>query len=92
MVKMLHKCKVHVNIKQSGWGVEISKPAVGANGVQTYTGLQNKPPCNTPYSVVNANLRKWERKHAVSAKGAQTSTVQQAQTPLNLGLLKRIKA
>ena len=44
------------------------------------------------YSAVNVSLRKWERKHAVSAKGTQTSTVEQAQTPLNLALLKRIKA
>ena len=48
-----------MNMKQRGWGVEIWKPAVGANGAQTCTGLQINPPCTTPYSAVNANLRKF---------------------------------
>ena len=74
-----------MNIKQSGWGVELSKPAIGADCVQTCTGLQNKSPCNTSYSAVYANLRKWERKHVVSAKSTQISTVQQERSPLNLG-------
>ena len=47
-----------MNMKQRGWGVEIWKPAVGANGAQTCTGLQAKPRCYTLYSAVNANLRK----------------------------------
>ena len=39
MVEMLHFCKVHTNMKQRGWEVEIWKPAVSANGTQTCTGL-----------------------------------------------------
>ena len=48
-----------MNLKQRGWEVEIRKPAVGANGAQTCTGLQTNPPCTTPYSAVNANLCKF---------------------------------
>ena len=48
-----------MNVKQRGWGVEIWKPAVGESGVQTCTGLQNKPVCSTRYSAVNANMRKF---------------------------------
>ena len=47
-----------MNTKHRGWGVEICKPAVVANGVQTCTGLQIKPLCFTPYSAVSVNLRK----------------------------------
>ena len=48
-----------MNMKERGWGVEIWRPAVGANGAKTCTGLQIKPVCSTPYSVVYANLRKF---------------------------------
>ena len=46
-----------MNIKQGGWGVEKQKPAVGAKGVQSCTGLQTKPSATAPCNVVNANLR-----------------------------------
>ena len=59
MVQMLHYCKVHLNMKQTGWGVEIWKPAVGVNGTQTCKGLQTKALCSTPYSAVFANLSKF---------------------------------
>ena len=48
-----------MNMKQRGWGVEIWKPAVGSNGIQTCTGLQIKPRFSSPESAVNANLRKF---------------------------------
>ena len=47
-----------MNMKQSGWGVEI-KSAVGANGAQTCMVLETKPPCTTPYIAVNSNLSKF---------------------------------
>ena len=59
MVDMLHLCKVHMTMKQRGYGVEIWKPVVGVNGAQTCTGLKTKPVCSTAYSAVNANSRKF---------------------------------
>ena len=47
-----------MNMKQSGWGVELWKSAVGAHGAQTCTVLETKPPCTTPYIDVNSNFRK----------------------------------
>ena len=46
-----------MNMKQSGWRVEIWKSAVGANGAQTCTVLETKPTCTTQYIAVNSNLR-----------------------------------
>ena len=48
-----------MNMKLRGWGVEKRKHTVGAKGAQTCTGLQTKPSPTAPYSVVNANLRKF---------------------------------
>ena len=48
-----------MNIKQKESGVEIRRYAVGANDAQTCTELQAKPLCSTPYSAVNAKLRKF---------------------------------
>ena len=49
-----------MNMKQRGWGVEIRKPAVSANGVKTCMGLQTKPLCSTPYIAVYVNLRTFD--------------------------------
>ena len=41
------------------WVVEKWKPAVGAKGAQTCTGLQTKTSPTAPYCAVHANLRKF---------------------------------
>ena len=46
-------------MKLRGCGVEKQKLAVGAKCAQTCMGLQTKTSPTAPYSVVNANLRKF---------------------------------
>ena len=48
-----------MNMKKSGWGVEIWKSAVGANGAQTCTVMETKLTYTTPYIAVNSNFRKF---------------------------------
>ena len=62
-------------MKPTGWGVEILKPAVGSKGAQTCTGLQTKPSPTAPYSVFNANLRKFA---GILRNGADVALMQGA--------------
>ena len=58
MVQMLHKCNLHMDMKQRGLGVEKRKHAVGAQDTQNCTSLQTKRFRTAAYSVDNANFFK----------------------------------
>ena len=64
-----------MNMKQSGWGVELWKSAVGANGAQTCTVLETKLPCTTQYIAVNSNFRKFG---GIFRHGADVALMQSA--------------
>ena len=64
-----------MNMKQRGWEVHKRKHAVGAKSAQTCTGLQIKRFRIAPYSVVNANFRKFE---GIFRDGANVALMQGA--------------